>query len=273
MPGRNALHGDPAERRCDPVPLPPGVRGDASQRESCGPVDVLGAVHRHSPPHLARRTMRGVRNERALWRLPRPGLRDDRRCDGRRSLCTHVPGKFAGAPLLTLRGPAAVSVGATAIEYGAEAPKTIAWDDAAAERMKKIPAFVRGMVIGPSRSRAQERPRPRDHRRARADPRADADAEDVRRCRQESQQLTKRVIRLFTNPGAHYARRKTALPLATVCSPLNTEKLTASVWPSSDTSVVSRIESAPAFLALTSSSRSDRRTTEMEFIMGDPCTG
>ena len=63
-------------------------------------------------------------------------------------LCTHVPGKFAGAPLLTLRGPAAVSVGATAIEYGAEAPKTIAWDDAAAERMKKIPAFVRGMVIG-----------------------------------------------------------------------------------------------------------------------------
>ena len=63
-------------------------------------------------------------------------------------LCTHVPGKFAGAPLLTLRGPARLGYGATAIEYGAEAPKTIAWDDAAAERMKKIPAFVRGMVIG-----------------------------------------------------------------------------------------------------------------------------
>ena len=63
-------------------------------------------------------------------------------------LCTHVPGKFAGAPLLSLRGPAAVSVGGTAIEYGAEPPKTIAWDDAAAERMKKIPAFVRGMVVG-----------------------------------------------------------------------------------------------------------------------------
>ncbi|MDO8706201.1 MAG: PCP reductase family protein, partial [Sulfuricaulis sp.] len=29
-----------------------------------------------------------------------------------------------------------------------ESPKTIAWDDAAAERMKKIPAFVRGMVVG-----------------------------------------------------------------------------------------------------------------------------
>ena len=63
-------------------------------------------------------------------------------------LCTHIPGKFAGAPLLALRKPATVSVGGTAIEYGAEAPKTIAWDDAAADRMKKIPAFVRGMVIG-----------------------------------------------------------------------------------------------------------------------------
>jgi radical SAM protein with 4Fe4S-binding SPASM domain len=64
------------------------------------------------------------------------------------TLCTHVPGKLAGAPLLTLRGPAAVSIAATAIEYGAESPKTISWDDAAAERMKKIPAFVRGMVVG-----------------------------------------------------------------------------------------------------------------------------
>jgi hypothetical protein len=66
-------------------------------------------------------------------------------------LCTHIPGKFAGAPLLTLIGAPQtrrVSVGATAIEYGAESPKTIAWDDAAAERMKKIPAFVRGMVVG-----------------------------------------------------------------------------------------------------------------------------
>jgi hypothetical protein len=33
------------------------------------------------------------------------------------------------------------------IEYGAESPKTIEWDDAAAARMKKIPAFVRGMVV------------------------------------------------------------------------------------------------------------------------------
>ena len=53
-------------------------------------------------------------------------------------LCTHTPGRFAGSPLLTLRRPA--------IEYGPESPATIAWDDAASERMKKIPAFVRGMV-------------------------------------------------------------------------------------------------------------------------------
>jgi radical SAM protein with 4Fe4S-binding SPASM domain len=61
-------------------------------------------------------------------------------------LCTHTPGKFAGSPLLAVRGastPAAVPV----IQYGSESPSTIAWDDGAAERMKKIPAFVRGMVI------------------------------------------------------------------------------------------------------------------------------
>ena len=54
-------------------------------------------------------------------------------------LCTHTPGTFAASPLLTLQRPAAV-------EYGQQPPKTIAWDDDAAARMKKIPAFVRGMV-------------------------------------------------------------------------------------------------------------------------------
>jgi AdoMet-dependent heme synthase len=55
-------------------------------------------------------------------------------------LCTHTPGKFAGSPLLTVQRP-------NFIEYGAQSPATIAWDDAAAARMKKIPAFVRGMVV------------------------------------------------------------------------------------------------------------------------------
>ena len=83
-------------------------------------------------------------------------------------LCTHTPGTFAGSPLLTIRGRVGVerasaslagasaetgraSVAATpgipVIEYGPESPATIAWDDAAAARMKKIPVFVRGMVM------------------------------------------------------------------------------------------------------------------------------
>ena len=63
-------------------------------------------------------------------------------------LCTHTPGKFAGSALLPpspLRGSG--EAGPPMIEYGPESPATIAWDDAAAERMKKIPAFVRGMVV------------------------------------------------------------------------------------------------------------------------------
>ena len=98
-------------------------------------------------------------------------------------LCTHVPGTFAESPLLLARslvgglvrrsageggspgegagasaslaealaeaGPASVAglQGTSTIEYGPEPPATIAWDDAATERMKKIPVFVRGMVV------------------------------------------------------------------------------------------------------------------------------
>jgi radical SAM protein with 4Fe4S-binding SPASM domain len=56
-------------------------------------------------------------------------------------LCTHTPGRFAGHPLLVVKRPVPV------IQYGADSTQTIGWDDAAAERMKKIPAFVRGMVV------------------------------------------------------------------------------------------------------------------------------
>jgi hypothetical protein len=64
-------------------------------------------------------------------------------------LCTHTPGKFAGSPLLAISGRASVAgkQGSPPIEYGPESPRTIAWDDGAAARMKKIPAFVRGMVV------------------------------------------------------------------------------------------------------------------------------
>ena len=157
VPGGHALHGDPAERGCHPLPLPPGLRGDSSQLESRGPLDVLGAVRRHSPPHLARRAMRGVRDERPLRGLPRPGLRDDRRSDGRRSaLHPHARDVRRVSPSGASRrlhavGPPSPLRGCgetpPSIEYGGESPTTIAWDDAAAERMKKIPAFVRGMVV------------------------------------------------------------------------------------------------------------------------------
>jgi radical SAM protein with 4Fe4S-binding SPASM domain len=63
-------------------------------------------------------------------------------------LCTHTPGTFAGSPLLTVggRAPAGARRPAT-VEYGPESAATVAWDDDAAVRMKKIPAFVRGMVM------------------------------------------------------------------------------------------------------------------------------
>jgi len=91
------------------------------------------------------------------------GMTDDLMAED--PLCTHTPGKFAGSPLLTLLGAAGAERGHGApasdrdggsggakppgltIEYGAQSTATIAWDDEAAARMKKIPAFVRGMVV------------------------------------------------------------------------------------------------------------------------------
>jgi hypothetical protein len=62
-------------------------------------------------------------------------------------LCTHTPGTFAGSPLLVSGRTSQGKRPDMVIEYGPESPRTIGWDDAAAERMKKIPAFVRGMVV------------------------------------------------------------------------------------------------------------------------------
>jgi radical SAM protein with 4Fe4S-binding SPASM domain len=62
-------------------------------------------------------------------------------------LCTHTPGKFVGSPLLAASPLPFQSVSAGAIQYGLASTMTIAWDEAASERMKRIPAFVRGMVV------------------------------------------------------------------------------------------------------------------------------
>ncbi|HYV20267.1 MAG TPA: radical SAM protein [Verrucomicrobiae bacterium] len=65
------------------------------------------------------------------------------------ALCTHEPGTFKDSPLL--RGPEVVygpGIAARGSIEDAEPGKAaaIAWDDDARERMKRIPAFVRGMV-------------------------------------------------------------------------------------------------------------------------------
>ena len=120
--GGDALHGDPAERRRHPVPLPPGFRREPSQRGSRGPLDLLGAVRRHPPPILARGAVRGVRDERPLRGLPHPGLRDDRRPDGGRSaLHPHPREVRGGSPVFsTLQGPATLrgSQGCTRCDHG-----------------------------------------------------------------------------------------------------------------------------------------------------------
>lgn len=63
-------------------------------------------------------------------------------------LCSHQPGTLAAAAQRRLEGLTRVgSVTRPALEYGTEAAPTIAWDDAASARMKRVPAFVRGMVV------------------------------------------------------------------------------------------------------------------------------
>jgi radical SAM protein with 4Fe4S-binding SPASM domain len=61
-------------------------------------------------------------------------------------LCTHVPGTF---PL--------ERIGPPAVEYGRTAEETIAWDEEARERLRRVPAFVRGMVVGAVERRCRER--------------------------------------------------------------------------------------------------------------------
>jgi hypothetical protein len=65
------------------------------------------------------------------------------------ALCTHEPGTFKDAPLL--RSPQVVygaggGNAATSASVEPVRPIAIAWDDAARDRIKKIPALVRGVV-------------------------------------------------------------------------------------------------------------------------------
>jgi radical SAM protein with 4Fe4S-binding SPASM domain len=55
-------------------------------------------------------------------------------------LCTHEPGSLTDAAR-------ALDGEATGIEYGRETRFEIEWEEAARERMRRVPAFVRGMVV------------------------------------------------------------------------------------------------------------------------------
>jgi len=62
-------------------------------------------------------------------------------------LCTHVPGTFTIEPL---------AAAPPAVVYGAAEDRELAWDPAARERMGRIPAFVRGMVVRAVESHCQK---------------------------------------------------------------------------------------------------------------------
>jgi len=64
-------------------------------------------------------------------------------------LCSHTPGTLSQAALTALErrtAPAGAS-GRPTLEYGQTAAPSLPWDDDASARMKRVPAFVRGMVV------------------------------------------------------------------------------------------------------------------------------
>ena len=81
-----------------PCPYLPVFAGTLRNVESRGPLDILGVVHRHSPPHVARRAVRRLRAERSVRGLPGPGLWNDRRFDGRGSAVHSRPGEVRRVP-------------------------------------------------------------------------------------------------------------------------------------------------------------------------------
>src|SRR5688500_14058021 len=124
--------------------------------------------------------MRGVRDERPLRQLPRPGLRDDRRSHGGRSpLYPHarqvrgVPSPRPQPPCRRLRtiGDRVRRRRSGNARVGRCCRR--AHEEGSCVRPRNGGQGRRGLL-------PQERPRPRDRRRARADPRADANAEILR---------------------------------------------------------------------------------------------
>ena len=63
------------------------------------------------------------------------------------ALCTHQPGTASGASELAH----------TEVEYGMPEARTLDWEPAARERMHRVPAFVRGMVVRAVESSCREK--------------------------------------------------------------------------------------------------------------------
>jgi len=63
-------------------------------------------------------------------------------------LCTHTPGRFTDALARTEPG---------GVRYGVPEERSVEWDDDARQRMRRIPAFVRGMVTRRVESFCRER--------------------------------------------------------------------------------------------------------------------
>ena len=152
VPCGDALHGDTAEWGLTPCPYLPvfaGTLRSASLADLWTSSELFTEIRRRSS--LGGRCGACEMNGHCGGCRARAfGMTGDLMAED--PLCTHTPGKFAGlsvahvAPAARLR-PSGLRRDAAADSVCGEAPPTIAWDDAAAARMKKIPAFVRGMVV------------------------------------------------------------------------------------------------------------------------------
>ena len=98
VPGRDALHGDPAERGCHALPLPPGLRGTL-RRSSLADLwtssELFAGIRRRSA--LGGRCGACEMNGHCGGCRARAyGMTGDLMAED--PLCTHTPGKFAGSP-------------------------------------------------------------------------------------------------------------------------------------------------------------------------------
>ena len=174
---------------CPYLPVFAGTLRSSSLADLWTSSELFTGIRRR---YLARRAVRGVRDERPLRGLPRPGLRDDRRSDGRRPALHPHPREVRRVPASPcppqpwrrrgLHGRAASGMPGDSRD---RVRPRIGDDDRVGRCGRRADEEDPRVRPGDGRQGRrgvlpQERPRPRDRRRARANPRADADAEILR---------------------------------------------------------------------------------------------